>query len=250
MVDINCSSVIEFMNKLERVRKSALPNACRNTLNIVALNVKQHTMIEESDKVFKKRKPTFFNATSKVEFASGKDICTMKSVVGFIAPTNKKEAGHATKDLEEQEHGGDIDKRAFIAADGGRTAKGNVKANLLMSVIKNEIWNSNNSNLTDKSSKSRFVVSALYAKMYNGFLLSNKTFKNGNKLLYKVLAIHKLEGGKIDIELKTVYIVKGKRKAHVKATHFMKKASEESVSKINNVYKEQAEKELNRIFSK
>lgn len=245
-ININSDAIVVFAAKLERIRKSALPVAIRRTVNSAALDVKTVTMPDESDRDFHKRKPTFFRATSKVDMARGLNIDSMAAIVGFVAPDNAKESGHATQDLEQQEHGGDIDKRAYIATDQGRTGKGNVKADLMLSKIKNLIFDSKNTNIKAKNNKERFIIAALYAKTYGGYVIGNQTYKNGNRHLYKVSSVIRA-GGNTHVATELIYNVKGGRKAHVKATHFMRKASELSGKKMEKMFIDYATQEINKV---
>jgi hypothetical protein len=247
VLHIDTTTSMIYAKKLEQLRRSALPSAIRNTLNAAALDVKTNTMISESDTAFKKRKPTFFRATSRTEFATGFEITAMRSVVGFVAPDNIKESGHATRDLEQQEHGGDIDKRAFIATDKGRTGKGNVKAALTMHAIKGKIVNASE-NAAGHNDKQKFVLSAIHAGK-GGFVIGTGKNGQGNKALLKIMSI-KRKGADTVVNSQEVYSVKAHRHAHVGATHFMEKASDESAKKMNDIFIKQAQFQINKVMKK
>ncbi|MBX2906172.1 MAG: hypothetical protein KF744_09050 [Taibaiella sp.] len=241
-IDINSDAVVAQTARLERIR-GGLGRAVKRTLNSAALDVKQRTMIEESDKEFEKRKPTFWRARSRVEFAAGSQVDHMRSTVGFVAGTGDKESGHATEDLEQQEHGGAIDKRAFIASDRARTGRGNVRDELTLARIKHSIWDSKNGNVRGKSDKEKFIISALYAKAYGGYVLGNQ-FKNGNRHLYKVLSVIRV-GGNTHVSTQMIYNVQGGRKAKVEATHFMEHASERTAEKMEGMFYREAQRQIN-----
>lgn len=256
--NINTDAVVILTNKLELSRKSAIPSAVRNTLNETALDVKMVTMPAESDRVFHKRKPTFFNATSRTEFARGFSLPQMAAVVGFVAPPNVKESGHATKDLQDQEYGGDIDKRAFIATDKGRTGHGNVKDALTMKMIKSHIVDAKKEN--GKNDAERFVRSALKVGYggngVGGYVIGTGKNGRGNRALLKIISIHRakageragVKSGNMVINAVPIYTVKANRKAHVQATHFMQRASEQSAKKMNEIFTRQAEFQLNKVM--
>ncbi len=252
IIDINSNAVVVYAAKLETYGKARLPVAARQTLNAAALDVKQKTMPATSDAAFHKRKPTFFGATSGVEFAKGLDINNMSSVVGFIAPASIKESGHATRDLEEQEGGGRIDKRAFIAADKGRTGRGNVKDSLTLAKIKPYIIDANKE--LGKNSGEKFIRAAMKAGYPNGFVLGTNKNSRGNRALMQIISIHKMKGGERSgvrggntvVNSKAIYSVKGKRQAHVHATHFMEKATAVTTKKMPAIFNELAEKAFNK----
>jgi hypothetical protein len=239
-------SIKEYSLALEKVSRSAFPVAVRQTLNEAAFDVKKNTMIEQSDKAFIKRKPTFFKATSTANPAKGFDVATMKSEVGFVAPSGIKESGHATKDLEEQEYGGDIDKRAFIATKGGRSGRGNVREKMTMALIKKQIINGRKGR--GKTAEESFIKSAIHAGV-GGFVIGPQRNSQGNRALLLIQSI-KRRGRDTVVKSKQIYSVKGKRKAHVKATHFMEKAADESAAKMNVTFVRESEKFWNRMQMK
>ena len=114
-------AISDHVSRLERINRSALPVAVRQTLNAAAFDVKQNTMPEEAD-IFIHRKPTFFKANSGVTPAKGLDVNTMEATVGFKPKTGDR--SHSVEDLEEQEEGGVIPhSRAFVALKEGRTGQ-------------------------------------------------------------------------------------------------------------------------------
>lgn len=240
-ININSDAVVRHTATLERISRSALPVAVRQTLNMTALNVKQKTMPLES-KVFIHRNPTFWGATSKVNFAKGFDINTMQSEVGFMPQTGKKESGGATQDLEKQENAGSIEHRAFIPLAGARVANSfnrRVKDKMRIAAIKDKIVDAKKSNAKTKSGQ--WFSSAMFAGS-GGFVLSAWKNSRGNRMLMRIDAASK--GG---IKYTPVYSVKGGRNVKVKATHFMKKASLMSASEMEQFYIINAEKQIAKI---
>lgn len=253
---VNTDAAVVYAAKLEQQRKIALPLAVRRTLNSAAIDVKTNTMLSESDKAFHKRKPTFFNATSRAQMAQGLDINSMQSIVGFVAPANIKESGHATQDLEEQEHGGSIAKRAFIATDGGRTTRGNVKDNLTMRVIKPHIVDSLNMkgnetshmlshSLSPEEAFTRAAIKVGFGGgSIGGLVIGSYRNRSGGRGVYQILGMKKV-GRNMKIKSKEIYTVKGGRDAHIHATHFMVKASNDTAKKMEGMFIIHAQKALN-----
>ncbi|HLF67443.1 MAG TPA: hypothetical protein VI522_07470, partial [Gammaproteobacteria bacterium] len=136
-LNINTDAAVKFTNTLEKLHRSALPVAIRSALNDAVFDVKTKTMPRSADETFEKRQPNFFKANSKFESAKGFDVNTMKATIGFISDKLKGDSNYAVKDLEEQEHGGAIDKKSFIANKEARTGKGLVKPNARLKNIKN-----------------------------------------------------------------------------------------------------------------
>src|SRR5687767_16018423 len=83
-LNINSDAVVKHTNTLEKMHRSAMPLAIRNTLNSVAFDVKKNTMPASAEREFVTRAPNFFKANSRVEMARGWNVDSMQSVVGFI----------------------------------------------------------------------------------------------------------------------------------------------------------------------
>lgn len=246
-LNINSAAVQRWIPQLEAINRSAFPIAIRKTLNQTALDVKRVSMPMETDKAFHKRKPTFFSATSHVQFAEGFNVNNMAAIVGFIAPPGVKESGHATKDLNEQEQGGDIDKRAFIATKEGRTGRGNVRDNFAMKKIKNNIVDAKNEQ--GKNGPEKFIKAAIKAGVGN-FVITPWSNQKGNKYLALIQRLKKGKKGGMIISYKEIYNVKKQRKAHVKATHFMHAAADDSAAKMEKVFNDNVAIEINKIRNK
>ena len=127
-VNINTDALVSFTNRLEKMRKYDLPVVINQTLNDAAYDVKSVTMPQLVSSEFDQRNKTFFKSTSQYERSKGFNINSQRSIVGFKGKDTK--AG-AVRDLEQQERGGSIPQRDFIALNPARTSKSfnkNVKA--------------------------------------------------------------------------------------------------------------------------
>jgi hypothetical protein len=258
----------DYANTLNLISKKAYPTAIRDTLNNAAFDVKKNTMPKSSGQ-FVKRVSTFFKASSTVEMAKGNNVLTMQSVIGF-KPKNDKKA-HSIEDLEQQEHGGKIKDRDYIAGRGARTGESwnkMVRTGLKLKDLKSRIKESNlidahrvstkNYSATQKrnyeksglkgqlSKKQKFIRSAFMAQKTGRFVLGNKT-STGSRTISRIDSAVKI-GGKIRIKRTALYSYNKGRLAPVKATHFMKRASMETSLSINKWFIVNAEKQINRIF--
>jgi hypothetical protein len=228
--NINSSEVVKHTNTLEKMHRSALPLAVRNTLNSVAFDVKKNTMPESAEKEFVNRAPNFFKANSRVEMAKGWNVDSMQSVVGFI-PKDQ-----AVEDLEEQEYGGTIESRSFIPMDQSRAGGPATKVrpvNRLMKIGK--VVNANT--MEGKTPQAKFMNAARKAGK-GGYVLGNLP----DKTLWKIEAID----GRT-IKKKPLYSYEKNRDVSVSATGFMRAASMESANKLNAIFFEQAKKQIDRL---
>jgi hypothetical protein len=239
-LNVNTDAVVKHTATLEKLHKSALPVAIRNTLTKAAFDVKQRTMPKSADQSFIKRAPNFFKANSRVEMAQGWDVNTMKSIVGFVS---RKDKGKSVEDLEAQEYGGSIPGRAVVALKTARTGKnwaGRVQ-------VKNRVADNRGTFVSTDGTKGanehqKFVKSAIHAGV-KGLVLEQQPNSRGNKTVYRILAIKRV-GRNTVIKTEKIYAVKAGRAVKPEATHFMQRASMESAHKMETIYIQEAEKRI------
>lgn len=241
------------------MHKSAFPVAIRETLTSAAREVKTKTMPEKA-KVFKKREPNFFKANSKYEKAEGFNVKQMRASVGFYE--NKlvnQSTNYAVKDLEQQEYGGTIKRKSFIAQKGARINNKRVIPNVRMPGIRDKkfikVSNHGKDNkgrsITIASRKQQFIRASIMAeKLFgkNAFVLGGRN-GNGNRTLSRINEIRmsgRFTKGKNNLEINRtpLYSVKKGRVVPVKATNFMKRASMEAALSMNEFYIKNAEKQF------
>lgn len=237
--NINNDAVVVLTNKLEKLHRSALPVAIRETLNNAAFDVKQDTMLKSSKRHFINRNRNFFKANSRVDKAKGFNVDNMQATVGFIT-SKLKGSDQAVEDLEQQEYGGTIKGRSFIpmdAARGGSKTKA-VRPGNRFSKITNII---NANKAKGKSKKQKFVTAAIRAGN-GGYVLGN----NSAQTLFKITSITR-RGNLMIIKKKPLYSFKEGRSIQVSRTGFMSSATLSSAKKLNEFYVKQAEKQIRRL---
>ncbi len=212
ILNINTDAVVKHSAQLEKLRKSAIPLAVRGALNDAAFDVKTKTMLKQAKSRFMSRtiNDNFFRANSRVEKATGFEVNSMKSLVGFFSNNLRSDRGaqkdnFAVKDLEAQEYG-------------------LKNANVIIA-----------RNLAGASKKEQFIR-AVFKAGAGRYLIGDK--EKGQNLLYRVDAL--------DIEtrrfkLTPLYSYKPGRGIKVKQRNFMRTASNESAAKLEQFYVKQAE---------
>lgn len=252
-LNINTDATVVMTNNLEKLHRSAFPNAVRETLNRAALDVKKDTLLKSADKNFIKREPNFFKANSRVEFARGYNVNSMAATVGMVEKNLKGEHNNSVKDLEQQEEGGNIGGRSFLPlykARVGNNPNKKVKANLRISDIRKS-WNSRVVDVRKQNAKNKkeaFVKAAIKAGA-GGFVFSDTYF--GSRILFRIDSVFSsLKGRKTIIRKTGIYSAVKGFKAKVKNTHFMKNAALESGSKIERFYNEEGQKQVERLMNK
>lgn len=236
-LNVDIDAVVQHTNRLEKMHRSAFPNAVRTTLNKAAMDVKQVTMPRFTQALFVNRQKNFFKANSRVEFASGYNVKDMQSAVGFVSRT--RTADQAVDELEHQEYGGDIKGRSYMPKKAARVSKSNkknIRAQLRLKKITN-IVDANQVNA--KTAKQKFVRAALMAKKLYGndaYVLGNIRYK-GVATLSRIDRISSdIATRKLNIERTPVYSYKKGRTAQIKGKKFMQRASRETGLKINQFY--------------
>lgn len=192
---------------------------------------------------FVQRKPQFFKAASTVVFAKGYDISKMQSAAGFKQMPN--DTGRAIEDLNQQEFGGKIGGRDFVALKGARAAKSwhkSVKKNMRIAALNNMV---DSDKSTGKNDKQKFVKAAIHAKK-GGIVRGNIKNSSGARTIYLINKV--MRNGKNTVIGKTaIYSEKDNRNVKPKATHFMGRAGKESSNKIESIFVNEAVKQINRI---
>lgn len=233
-LNVDTDATIIFTNKLEKLNRSAFPNAVRTALNSAAFDVKKDELLRSTERHFNKRQPNFFRANSRVEMATGWNLDEMKARVGMVDLGGNN---YAVDDLEQQEHGGIIGGKSFIPLNSARSSKNyskNVQKRNRISAI-NGIKN----------------VDAVSSRSGNKYIFRRYAHKVGvgGHLIYKGILwrIESLAGR--DIKMTGLHTFLSGRKVKVKkATHFMREASNQSAKKIDRFYIQAAEKQFEKAL--
>jgi hypothetical protein len=113
-LDVNTDASIKLTAKLEKLHRSAFPNAVRFTLNDAAFESKK-LIPEKASKEFTIRQKNLFKKMSIVEKAKGWNINNMVSKVGIDGSM-----GSLSDGLEKQETGGNLKGRKLTPHNLGR----------------------------------------------------------------------------------------------------------------------------------
>ncbi len=230
-ITVDTKAIQEHARRLERISRSALPVAIRETLNDAAKDMKTNTMLAESKKAFINRTDNFFKANSSYDRAEGFSVESMKSTLGMTEKGLKGNDNYSVKDLEDQETGGTIEKRAFIPMLGARKggARTLVRANARLQKIKNVV---KASTMGFSSPKSNFIVAAHKAGVGGHFLSKN--------VLWRVNKLNPTKSN--DMNLTPLYSYKPNRKVKVGSHHFIERSGKETQDKMDDYFIARAKK--------
>lgn len=241
--NVNTDEVVVFTNKLEKLSRSAFPNAVRGTLNGLALDVKQNTIADVTSKTFTERRKNFFKANSRVNFAKGFKLDAMRAEVGFLARNSLKNS-KAVDELEQQEHGGNIKDRELIPLEKARTSKNvrkNVKKANRLRTIKKIVKVSGQ---PGRNQKHKFY-NAVFRAGIGGYVQTDKVV-----FRVKNIRAQKNKGHRFQFQLENLYFVNKSKKVNIQATHFMEKATKESYKKADEIYFKEGDRQFERHFNK
>lgn len=248
--NIDSSELVEFTNKLEKMHKSALPSAVRNTLNGAAFRIKGSknssnapTLEAQADKAFVRRNRGFFKASSSIQLAKGFNIDQMQSVVGF---TDKRLKGYTqpVKNLEKQEHGGQIPGRSFVplrTSRTGRSKKRKVKKKNQLSSI-NQVINARD--IKGRSDAEKFIRAALMAGK-GGYVLGTEDAE-GHRYMMRIESI-KRKGPDNVVNSTPLYGYEEGNKVSVDRTNFFKKATNQAAKDLEKLFRENAEYQIKKL---
>jgi len=106
-LNVNLDANIKLTAKLERMHKSAFPSAVRSTLNDAGFHHKQKEILISAKQNMTVRNPSFFRKFTGVKRATGYDVNSMYSEVGFKnTDPNRMKGRKAIEGMEHNEVGG------------------------------------------------------------------------------------------------------------------------------------------------
>lgn len=248
-LNIDTSEVVAFTNKLEKMKKSALPVAIRTALNSTAFDVKQRTLLKNAKDEFEERSKNFFKANSRVDMAKGFKVDNMESIIGMVEKNLVGDNNYSVKDLEQQEHGGRINKKAFIPLPSARNSNSHskmVRPNNRLTSIRN-VLDSNKQkvvNVLGSTTKQRFLRAAMRAGA-GGYVIGNY---GKSRILWRIenVTINRFRN-KVDIRKTPLYDYRENRSVRVGATHFMRTSSLQSAKLMESFYIKEATKQIQKL---
>lgn len=244
--NVNTDALVSLTNKLEKLHRSDLPIAIRNTLTKAAVLTKKESLPKSSGDAFINRNKTFFKAKSKFLPAKGFDVNQMKATIGMV-DRRRDSDDHAVRNLEQQEHGGTIGGRAFIPTDRARVGGGREKNVAPRNRIgRISIRNVVRSRLSKgKTKEQRFIKSVTLAKNRFGARAHVLT----RNMLFRVdsLGFNRKARG-LKLKVTPLYTYKRNRSIKVSASNFMRRATLVQAKKLGVFYKNEAEKRIKRAM--
>lgn len=248
-MNVNTDAAIILTAKLERLNKSAFPSAVRSSLNDAAFHQKKSELLDSAKKNMTVRNPAFFRKFTGVKRATGFDVGSMYSEVGFKnTDPNPVKGKKAIEGMEHNEVGGTDDTGAMYM---GATRVGNSKDKL---VRRKSRFNKQNIIKSKGREKASFFKNA-FASIKENKPVFIKT-KKGNMLVqYKSLKKYKRGNKKKGIvkgsfKFNSTILMRSRKQnaAKTKATHFSREAALKTQKMMDDFYLRNATFQFNKIL--
>lgn len=208
-ININNAEIVKFTNKLEKLHKSAMPVAVRQTLNDAAFDARKG-LIKKFKKNFIIRNRTFITSHTAVNKCQNTfDINKMVSETGIIK--GKTKSGDL---LEKQEIGGNIQRQRI---PGSSVRMG---SNFRKPVVRQYYWNK-------------------FKNRKNGIIYKSgeSTIIKSKNSLFRIM-----RGGKIA----TMYTLN--KNVTIKASPFLEPASNEAANNLSKFFIQNAQKRFQKYL--
>lgn len=246
-LDVNTDASIQLTAKLEKLHKSAFPSAVRNTLNELAFDMKKKEIPGSFKTSFKRKRGTlpFVKKLIQIDKASGFNLNNMKSIVGFLNPSNKVDK-RFVEGLVKQEDGGIInDGLRYLKSARGGKKNGKVQSENFYDKSK-VISGRSKAGRGKGTRKSKFVARAYRAMKENKPMFLN-TMK-GNFLVKVNTVSSNFKSKKLKFNFQFIAMDRVKKKTNLKSRHFVENAAIKESKNIEKFYKGQSEFQYKKYF--
>jgi hypothetical protein len=251
MFSVDMRSVNRLIFDLKQVHKAALPNSVRFTLNDMAFDVKKLTLVQGLHETSMKIKSdSFFKRYSGVEKATGWDVNKMQSQVGMMPSLGVGKADKTINRLEQQDEGGSL-RHDAIGLDNARIGKISTGRIKQVSRRKNlKFWGKP----IEYGDNQGLIRTVTASKIESGGKGKGNVIQYG-KIIFEINGFfhHGASNSKgnvshkgIVLDLTKLYSEKSNRIIHVKPQHFMQNASNLTGKKIEEIFRINAERQLNK----
>ncbi|MBC6999684.1 hypothetical protein [Cytophaga sp. FL35] len=246
--DINVDELINATAKLEKLNRSALPVAVRQTLNDTAFLTKK-MLPKEASKKFTTRQKNFFNAFSTVQKAQGWDVNKMEAIVGI----DTKKGSRVAAGLEAQETGGVIAGRKLVPHDMGRISgsygKSLQKKHLFKKIRIHDATSAYKYG-SNRGRKSKFAAAAFSASKRGTDYFLLKKGNRGTVFKLESPLSSSLKRKTLKLRFKPVYSYRGTKTHKVDPSPFMKPSATYAIKKIPEIYIKNAEYQFKRALAR
>jgi len=228
---VNTDKLVALANKIDKLHKSALPVAIRQTLNDAAFATKDKFLMNEFDKQFVIRKRNFIKSHSSVnKTANTFNVNQMRSEVGVIKGKSK-----AGDELRFQEYGGTVKNRDYIPTDMARASGSHSKL-----VSKNHYLK----NIKKKKSKPQFknqdFIKSVFKAGEGGHVIYDYILFEVKKIVKKT--------NRLFFKLKPIYSYRKGRSVTITKKPFLSPASTSAIKTMPEIFVKNAQRQINKYI--
>lgn len=253
-LNINTDAAVGLANKMDKMHRSVLPVAVRETLNTAAFETKK-LIPKVAEEHFIIRSKAFFRAFSRVQKAKGFNVNSFEAIVGMVDAKPGRSSEQAGRNMKQRQVGGTIGGRTFIplpTARSGKNPKKKVRRGMRLSDLNAGL----NRALDTRRSKGgtrqqRFVKTAVYAvKKFGPKVLIKHRGQDGTTRLF---LIEQRGGGSLKTEefalkVTPIYTIEPGRTVNAgKVVPFTRIAAEEVQRKLERIFVKQAEFRIKKL---
>jgi len=247
-MNVNTDAAIILTAKLERLNKSAFPSAVRSSLNDAAFHQKKSELLDSAKKNMTVRNPAFFRKFTGVKRATGFDVGSMYSEVGFKnTDPNPIKGKKAIEGMEHNEIGGSDDTGAMYMKKARTSNSARKLVRRKARFDKSRIAKGTSSNVKSKKLAFMANVIASFNEKEPTFIQTSK----GRFLVQVTKISSSISGkrkGKLDIKMDFLMRSRKEHKAKAKATHFSREAALKTQQKMDDFYLKNATFQFNKVL--
>lgn len=241
-LNVNTEAVIHLTAKLERIKKSAFPSAVRSSLNDAAFEMKGKNIEASARQNMTVRNRTVFKKFTGVARATGFNVKTMQSEVGFI-PKDGIKGEKVPEGMERNEIGGTDNEGAMYMPKSRISNNRNRLVRRKSRFDKSRIAKGTSSS---RKSKKLANIQNMFASIDEKAPTYIETSKG--KFLVQVTKMGKKSNGKFDIKLDFLMRSRRRNPAKTKATHFVKEGAIKTSKQMEVFYIKNAEFQLKKFW--
>jgi len=245
-LNVNTDAVIALTAKLERLNKSAFPSAVRSSLNDASFEMKKSNIFDSANRNMTVRSRTVFKKFTGVKRATGFNVKTMQSEVGFI-PKDGIKGDKVPKGMEYNEIGG-TDNTGAMYMEKSRTS--NTRKKLVRRKARFDKSKIAKGTSSYMRSKKLANVQNMIASLQENAPTYIETSKGKFLVQVKSFSSRSVGKRKGKLDIKVDFLMRSRRKnaAKIKPTHFIKEAAIRTSKQIEVFYKKNAEYQIKKFW--
>jgi hypothetical protein len=233
--NVNTDATIALTAKLERLNRSAFPNAVRSTLNDAAFHMKKKEILKSAKLNMTVRNRGLFKKFTGVQKATGYNLNSMQAVVGFV-PKEGVKGGKVPEGMEKNEVGGTDNTGAMYVPTSRQQNR----------YDKNKLAKNHTKRVRTRGGQSS--VMALMAGWEEGKPVFFRS-KKGIGYVVEVLRVFDMSTGKRDFKLNFLMRSRKEKPSKMKATHFVEEAAKKTIkNEIDDFYSTNATYQFQKVL--